>query len=344
MKKVIMTITMVGLLVLAVPSAVPASAEPAGAGSDIQVYVDDEKVIFDVQPVVSEQRVLAPMRAVLDSLGYHIDWDQQNMTVAATHEGDTEIVHVIGTDQVLVNNQSMTMDVPSFAVEGRTMVPLRFFSEILGYDVKWSATENAAYIATAAPVGITREKYMATYYFPMAAGNKWDLTNGGIEDCGYRLEILYASDPYYQAWFEITGMSEDVIVYENRPEAVKVIFSEIQEGSDPDYPLSYWAALDLVKQEGFTSNKEETVLQGPVDAGITWSDGYSDYRIVSVDETVETPAGTFAGCAKVERSGSDSATVVYDYYAPGIGPVCREYMMNGQPLFKPSLLESFTIN
>lgn len=325
-------------LMLAMPGASPGAEE--ASQDEIRIFVDGEQLLFDVPPIITSERVLAPMRAVLEGLGYSLSWEPLTQTATGIYGNDITIVHSIGTDVVMVNGVPKTMDVASQAIDGRTMVPLRFFSEILDYEVEWRAEENAAYIFSGSTVSDYPAQNTARYFFPMAQGNSWDLSNGGLEDSGYKLNVLFASDPYYQCWAEVPGMSDDVVVYEWQSDAVRIIFSEMRAGADN---MSDWASLDLIHQDGFTSNQNYIVLMAPVAAGTEWTDDFNTCTIVSADETVVTPAGTFAGCCKVERVSPGSDTVVFDYYAPGIGPVKRDYTIDGEAFFKSSLLEAYTV-
>lgn len=52
--------------------------------------------------------------------------------------GDVTIEFVIGETAVLVNGKEKQMDVPAKIIGGRTLVPMRFLSEALGYNVIWN--------------------------------------------------------------------------------------------------------------------------------------------------------------------------------------------------------------
>ena len=45
-----------------------------------------------------------------------------------------------------MNNILTTMDVPARLVNGKTIVPLRFLSENMGYTVEWDADSRTAII------------------------------------------------------------------------------------------------------------------------------------------------------------------------------------------------------
>ena len=76
-------------------------------------------------------------------------------------------------------------------------------------------------------------------------------------------------------------------------------------------------------------DRQRRLLCAPIRAGNGWVSvtGVSAterYEIVAVDERVETPAGTFAGCVRVRahlRAGPSAENVLELTYAPGVGPV-----------------------
>ena len=59
---------------------------------------------------------------------------------------NTEITFSINNINAEVNNILTTMDVPARLVNGKTMVPLRFLSENMGYTVEWDADSRTAII------------------------------------------------------------------------------------------------------------------------------------------------------------------------------------------------------
>lgn len=83
----------------------------------------------DVPPVVQNQRTLVPIRVVAEALGAKVDWNNDTQTVTITLNG-----------KVLTMTLGKTiegMDVAAQAMNGRTMVPLRYVSEALGAYVMW---------------------------------------------------------------------------------------------------------------------------------------------------------------------------------------------------------------
>lgn len=109
---------------------------PVAAQAEIQVIVGGAKVSFDVPPVNKDGRVLVPLRAIGEALGFTVGFDSATKTVSLVKPG-TEIILVLGSQEARVNGQVKTLDVPAQAMNGRTLVPVRFVAENLGATVSW---------------------------------------------------------------------------------------------------------------------------------------------------------------------------------------------------------------
>lgn len=118
-----------------------------GAAGAASLVVDGAVVPSDVAPVVVNGRTLVPVRALFESLGATVDWDETTQTVTATKE-DTVISMRIGSTAASVNGAAQVLDVPAQTIEGRTMVPARFAAESLNARVLWDSNTQSAYIIT----------------------------------------------------------------------------------------------------------------------------------------------------------------------------------------------------
>lgn len=100
---------------------------------------------LDASPFIKEGRTLVPFRFIGEELGAEIDWIPESRTVTY-QRGDGEnavmIEMVIGQSMATVNGQRVPIDrnptVAPEIVNGRTVVPVRFISEALGFDVGWN--------------------------------------------------------------------------------------------------------------------------------------------------------------------------------------------------------------
>lgn len=96
---------------------------------------------------------------------------------------------------------------------------------------------------------------------------------------------------------------------------------EVTSGGDP--------VVYQIRDEGiFRPGSDTWLLKAPVREGAEWpsSQGMTA-RVTSTQATVETPAGSFEGCVRVEEAGGDAERFVQTVYCPGIGPVFLESRM-----------------
>ena len=123
----------------------PASARQTG---NIGVTVNGEAVRFVGQPPVKRSgRILVPLRGVLEKIGATVLYDGAARTVRAK-KGDTDIALTLGMTDASVNGKPVTLDAPAEAVNGATLVPLRFVAESLGANVLFDGKTQTVAIRT----------------------------------------------------------------------------------------------------------------------------------------------------------------------------------------------------
>lgn len=90
----------------------------------------------------SANRTQAPIRAVAESLGAKISWDQATQT--ATINGNIKIK--MGSSEISTAYGAITMDTKAVNKGGRIYVPVRYVVNALGYDIE-SSTKNSTLTA-----------------------------------------------------------------------------------------------------------------------------------------------------------------------------------------------------
>lgn len=125
-------------------AAIAASNEPS-------VYLDGEKMTFDVNPFIENDRTLVPFRAIFEAVGAKVEWDAETRTVIAARDknGETTVITLQIDSTAFVNSEEKTLDVPAKIVGDRTFVPLRFVVEALGEKVEWDNDNYSVVITTA---------------------------------------------------------------------------------------------------------------------------------------------------------------------------------------------------
>ncbi|MGD9678562.1 MAG: stalk domain-containing protein [Vulcanibacillus sp.] len=109
------------------------------------MWIDDKEYSLDVVPFIENNRTMVPIRALGNSLGAYVDWD--NTTGTVIYKKDNLLIKLpIGTNYVTVNGEDILLDQGAVLYEGRSYVPIRFVSEQLGASVDWRPTEREVVI------------------------------------------------------------------------------------------------------------------------------------------------------------------------------------------------------
>lgn len=111
----------------------------------IAVLCYNKLVQFDTLPFIEDGRTLIPVRAVAESFGTFVAWNEAEQKVTIIGNVD-DVVLTIGESTAYIGDKAVTLDVPAKVVNGRTMVPLRFVAEAFGAEVLWDAALNMAII------------------------------------------------------------------------------------------------------------------------------------------------------------------------------------------------------
>lgn len=99
--------------------------------------VDGVEITLDQAPIVDKEswRTLLPLRQTCELFGQKVNWVQEDRRI----EIGTDIVLWIDKKEALIKGKKVTLDQAPIvdSTSWRTLIPLRFVSEVLGYEVKW---------------------------------------------------------------------------------------------------------------------------------------------------------------------------------------------------------------
>ena len=142
------------------------------AQMDVKVTLDGNEIFFpDAKPFIDERdRVLVPIRFVSEALGALVDWENESRT-AVIKQGNDEIRYTVYQPMAYLNGEMIVMDTYGILKDRRTMVPIRFISELLGCTVVWN--ENTSTVVITSPKEITEfpEPEISVNY-PKSVSNK----------------------------------------------------------------------------------------------------------------------------------------------------------------------------
>lgn len=108
----------------------------------------------DVAPKVVNNRTMLPARFVAESLGANVEWNGKDKIVTVTGKNEkgenVTILITIGSENAVVNGETVKLDSPAFIENDRTYTPIRFISEKLGATVEWDGEDQTVTITKAA--------------------------------------------------------------------------------------------------------------------------------------------------------------------------------------------------
>lgn len=119
------------------------------------VEVNGFNLASDYAPYVDRNRTFVPIRELTELMGADVKWDQGTKSVRIKLR-DQDVKLKINSSVVYINNKKMQMDKASTPRlteyvhqngDCKTMVPLRFLSENLGFDVQWNNAKRVASIS-----------------------------------------------------------------------------------------------------------------------------------------------------------------------------------------------------
>ena len=104
----------------------------------------------NVTAYAHDNRTFVPVRFVAERLGAEVGWENDTQTAVITKGGHT-IRMKVGELTYTLDGVEKKLDVPaeftpSVNNEFRTMVPVRFVTEALGYQVEWDQARNLAVV------------------------------------------------------------------------------------------------------------------------------------------------------------------------------------------------------
>ena len=136
--------------------------------------------------------------------------------------------------------------------------------------------------------------------YPLAEGQVWsyNVETGGDEPPTLAISRVVAVDGNR---FEIQNNRSDAVRYEVRPEGIYAVATES------------W------------------LIRNPIEEGREWPAGSGrTARIASVDVALDTAAGHFDRCVRVEEGGGRDGRRIVTIYCPDVGPVVVESSMDAQ--------------
>lgn len=126
-------------------TSVQAEAKP------ISVWVEGEQVQLGGEtPIIERGTTLVPAKSILEELDFEVSWDAKGKIVTGTKE-KLVISLQVGKEAAAVNGTELQLPAAPKLVGKTVYVPLRFISEVAGYEVTWNSAKRAISIEVKIP-------------------------------------------------------------------------------------------------------------------------------------------------------------------------------------------------
>lgn len=105
----------------------------------ITVKINGQPIYVDTNPYIRNNRTFVPIRFIAEAFQLKVEWIQAEKKTILRDE-TTTIEMWIDSNKLVVNGEELSMDVNVEGIDGRTMVPIRYFAESLNFSVHWDDT------------------------------------------------------------------------------------------------------------------------------------------------------------------------------------------------------------
>lgn len=151
-------------------------------------------------------------------------------------------------------------------------------------------------------------------YFPTEPSLTWTYEGSGNEYAGFTRTVIYREGNQVQM-AENNGGTRLGRVYQVSAEAITQTLSREE----------YYSNDSLLNEK---PHQRQILLKAPLKVGQVWEDMQNKREIVSINESVQLPAGTFQHVVKVKITSLDPQQkdhLQFEYYAPDAGLIMREF-------------------
>lgn len=106
---------------------------PPTHGLEYNVYYGDDEINYDVSPMYVNGVIMLPLRFTLEEMGYEIEWVPEEYAVEIKKGAEWTKIY-IGENSYFQNKKvPMELSCGPIIIDGRTLVPIEFFHEIMGF-------------------------------------------------------------------------------------------------------------------------------------------------------------------------------------------------------------------
>jgi len=252
----------------------------------IEVVVNGEFIRMDVHPLMEHNRLFVPIRA-LASLGLSYSFNPNTKVTTVQNKDGDYLKITTNSSTASKNGKVIQMEVPALNRNGRMLVPLRFVSESLGYNIYFETIRKFVFInakdysfdSSILYQGDLQAARKAAISLPIMANFKTLGTFPGYRIHSYAFPIGRA-DVYYL----LDGMFTFVEIKNGQAIAIGQLFRErrvpsIAAGNiSPDFNLDTDPIMEPYNHGNVTFSENDDGTAGAI---------YNDMKGLSVEKEIK---------------------------------------------------------
>lgn len=238
------------------------------ANQGVKVKIDGVTLKTDVPAQVVNGRTLVPLRALFEEYGLEVYWEQKPQIITCYNYGDRGVSMKLGlnSNMAMVNEELRYLDQPPIAINGRTMVPLRFISEVLGSDVSWNQKTKT--------VNITKKPIQVIGVKDYEKAFKEFLYDGGLHNelkKAYKTNDFPLTNNLVFSFYDIdkdgvpelvmtfnTGFSVQRAIFEYRNGKINSLYNELKKTEESGATTIYHTFYhDPIKKELYSRSNQK---------------------------------------------------------------------------------------
>lgn len=169
---------------------------------ELEIYLNNEKLEFDdVSPVIEDGRTLVPFRKLAESIGVEVDWIAEKEKIIAESE-ILKFTMTVGSNMAYLNEIEIQMDVSPKIIEGRTLIPLRRFSET--FDVNVDYINGEIYMTQLEKLELKDKTLSGFYTLGYEGRSSWEeLFQASYPDVKEDSRVRHFNN-IHLGWFEVS--------------------------------------------------------------------------------------------------------------------------------------------
>ena len=142
----------------------------------VYLYVNSKEIKnLPLEPIIFNNYTLVPARETFENFGAEVTWIKSSEQVQVVYK-DMVVLMKINDKKATVNGELFYMDIPPKLINGKTMIPVRFVSEALGFTVEWDSVKRTINIKEGTKVETTTQSTTQTTQTTTKAPEKIELT------------------------------------------------------------------------------------------------------------------------------------------------------------------------